>query len=149
MLALAALAAALLTAACSNSDNTGSGTPTSAPATSAAADNTKEVCAAAEKAITDGQQQFATELQKAMSAQGADQTTAIQALKTLFGQWVTSLRAEAAKATNPELKTALTTFSDELQKAADNINTPQDLQNFDMDSPAMKSASDTLDRLCG
>jgi hypothetical protein len=156
MLALTLLSAALLTAAAcnSNGNNTGSGgnAATPPPATSAA-DNTEEVCTAAEKVITDGMTTFSTELQKALAAatsgDEAAVTQSINAVKTLFTGWQQGLRAEADKATNTELKTALNTFADEIQKVVDQVKTADDLENLDMESAEMTAASDTLERICG
>jgi len=160
LFALAALSVALFgAAACNDSSNpsasgttpTGQASPTGG---TSSGDNTKEVCAAAEKVITDGTTKFTTELTNAMTAASSGNAEAanqaIAALKTLFSEWVQGLRAEASKATNAELKASLTTFADELQGAADKIKTAQDLQTLEnFETAEMTQASDALDRICG
>lgn len=155
VLALAALTTALFAAGCGDdTDGSTATTPTSAPATTAAADNTKEVCAASEKIIADGATKLSGELTGiARAAASGDPTVKQQALdsvKSLFTTWSTGLRAEADRATNPELKQALTTYLTEVDKAATSLRSFDDLKNLDkFETAEMKSAGQTLDRLCG
>lgn len=155
VLALAVLTAALFTAAACGNSNTPGGTATSAPAGNGASagDNTAEVCAAAKKTIEDSTRKLAEELTKALMAQSSGDAAAgaaaIQSLQALFTSTISSARTEAARATNAELKQALTTFADESEKAIANVKTPADLEKIDqLDTAALTAAQEKVDQIC-
>ncbi|HZN16932.1 MAG TPA: hypothetical protein VFB84_01910 [Micromonosporaceae bacterium] len=149
VLALAALAAALFAAGCGDTNDSTTG---GSPATTLA-DNTKEVCAAAEKAIADGTTRLGGEMGRiataAATGDAAAKQQALDSVKNLLKSWSTGVRAEADRATNPELKQALTTFSAEVDKmdaSLTSFDKLKDLGNFE--TPEIKTASETVNRLC-
>ena len=71
-------------------------------------------------------------------------------MKTLFGEWAAGMRAQAAKATNPELKSALTEYAVGLEKVNSQINGVADLDKLgDLNTAEIEAATDKVLRICG
>lgn len=159
LLAAAALAILCATAAACGSDNgnPSGGGATSAPANKAAAagDNTKQVCADAEKVVTDSTAKFSQELTKiltdAASGDPSADKAAVNSVKGMFNEWAAGLREQAGRASDDELKTALNDAADGIEKAASEIKSRADLQQADklLDAPELTRANEQLDKICG
>ncbi|HET8662073.1 MAG TPA: hypothetical protein VFM55_24200 [Micromonosporaceae bacterium] len=142
------MAAALFAAGCGDTDDSTGGTPATT-----LADNTKEVCVAAEKALADGTTKLGGEMGRIATATATGDATAKQqaldSVKNLLKSWSTGVRAEADRATNPELKQALTTFSTEVDKMDASLTSFDKLKDLGtFETPEIKAASETIERLC-
>ena len=152
-LAAAALAVLVATVSACGGDSDSGSTAAAPPADTAA--NTAQVCADAEKVVEDSTKKFAAEITKTLTAAATGDKsvtdTAVAEVKELFTVWADGIRGQAGKALDPELKTALTTMSEQLDKVASNVKSVDDLQNADklLDSPEFKAADQKLTELCG
>lgn len=141
MVAVAALTGAFFLAGCTADQTGGAGaTPSAAASPTAAvtvsavptdlAGNTRAVCVAVRQIVTDGAATFTREiteaLQAASSGAGAGDA-AVQEVKDLLARWASDLRAQAAIAVDPALRTALTTEADAFDRTAARIVTRDDL----------------------
>jgi hypothetical protein len=169
MVAAAGLALVLLAGAgCTDSNNSGrsSGTPGTSGSTSAGASGApggsgstgtsagpvtaadQQVCKDTEQLIADSTRKFGEELVKAAQS-GGDQA-ALTAVKTLFAEWSTGLKTQAAKATSTELKAALTEYATGLEKVNSQLNTFADLEKLDqLNTPEIESATEKIAQICG
>jgi hypothetical protein len=144
--------AAVLTACGGESDSGGTGSTAQGQDTAA---NTQQVCTAAQKVVTDSTTKFTQELTKSLTAAATGDKsvtgTAVKSVKDLFTVWADGIRAEAEKALDPELKTALTTMADGLVKVQSSITSFDDLQKADklLDSAELNAADQKLTQLCG
>lgn len=152
LLAAAALTAVVLTgAACSSSDtDTSASATTSAAATTAAAagsGNTQEIC-------TTTQQEFealGTQVTQVLSANlMTDPDKALASLKELIAQGATLIRAQAARATDAELKALMLQYADTMEANFAKVKTVADLQNIDaiMTSAEAAELQSKLDKFC-
>jgi hypothetical protein len=161
LIATAALAALVATgSACTTSTGSGSGssaTPTASTTagTGSGTADTKQVCADAQKVITDSTGELGVDLQKVVTAAAsgdqAKQDSAISALRDLFTRWSNGLREQAGKASNADLKAALTTYADKLAAVASQVKTFADLDkaNAVVSAPEVVDAARTVTKLCG
>ncbi|NUT34566.1 MAG: hypothetical protein HOV79_15995 [Hamadaea sp.] len=125
-LVLAVLGGALFaTAACSSDDTTGTGTPSSAPATSASVDikaNTAAACTSIDTVYGQLDTTVKPGLVKIlMAASSGDLATAqkeIKAIEPALTASMATVQAEVAKVQDPELKAALTAVVDSYGKLA-------------------------------
>ena len=149
-LALFAVGAALLAAAaCGDKADTVS--PSAAPATSASVDvkaNTAAACTAADALYATLEASAKAEITKGiMAAASGDKASAdkaLAALKPVFAAAATTLKGEAGKAADPEVKKALTDLADSYEAA-------QAFKSFDeFESLAAQSdaAEASLKKLC-
>jgi hypothetical protein len=163
LMAAAVLAVLCATAAaCSDSDDSptasapggSSSASASAAATAAAASgaparsgNTKQVCADAQKVVTDAITQFTQDVSKL--GPSPDRSAAAQTVKALFRDWADGLRELADKATDAQLTTALKDTADQIAKVAGSVNA--DLRQTDklLDSPEVRAAQSKIESLCG
>src|SRR5262245_21293575 len=152
VLALAVLTAAIIAAAgCDNSNANGTGqNNASAPA----GDNTTDVCAAAESSTRDALTKMAPELAKAIQASTSNDTAgaaaAVQAVKPIVEAWAAALRTETGKATNVELKGALTPLVAELDQMIPQMATATGIDGLpDMETTGFVSSIQTIERVCG
>jgi hypothetical protein len=109
----------------------------------------KQVCADQEKLVADSTRKFGEAVVQASQGNGGDQA-AVTAVKTLFSEWASGMRAQAAKATSPELKQALTQYAQGLEKVNNQINGVQDLDKLgDLGTTEIEQATDKVLRICG
>jgi hypothetical protein len=162
LLAAAALATVLFAAGCGSDGNDASGdsgaTPGPASTTAganAAGGNTEQVCTDARKVVTDATAKFTQEIGKAYAAAASGNPAAndqsVQTIKTMFTDWAKGLRAQAEKATDGQLKTALADAATEVEKVSGSIRSATDLEQADklLDSPALDAASKKIESICG
>jgi hypothetical protein len=163
LLAAAALAAlCATTAACgSDGDNSPSrGGPASAAAAATTAatsgyGNTKQICADAQKVITDSTAKFSQELTKVLgAASGGDASAkadAVKTIKAMFTELADGLRKQADKATDGQLEAALGETADQIAKVAGSIKSTDDLDQTDklLDAPELEAANKKLESFCG
>jgi hypothetical protein len=136
----------------SASPGTSSGTPGAVPPAEGGGTATGsdiEVCAAQERLVAESTRKFGEEVVKAATSEGGEQA-AVAAVKTLFAEWAAGMRAQAAKATNPELKSALTEYAVGLEKVNSQINGVADLDKLgDLNTAEIEAATDKVLRICG
>jgi hypothetical protein len=161
LLAAAVMGAGLFATACSGSGGDGAATTTAAsssagtPAAGAGGptDNTEQVCADADKAIKAAGEKFDRELDKAFGGEPDTRSDAeaLNSVRTVFTEWAAGVREHADRATDADLKAALSTYADEIGKLATVITSADDLADpdVDLDSPAVKTAADMMDAICG
>jgi hypothetical protein len=105
--------------------------------------------------ITDSTGELGVDLQKVVTAAAsgdqAKQDSAISALRDLFTRWSNGLREQAGKASNADLKAALTTYADKLAAVASQVKTFADLDkaNAVVSAPEVVDAARTVTKLCG
>jgi hypothetical protein len=153
--ALAALAATGSACESSNGSITGSkATSTASTATGSGTADTKQVCADAQKVITDSTGELGADLQKVLTAatsgDPAKQDSAVSALKDLFTRWSNGLREQAGKTSNADLKAALTTYADKLATVASEVKSLNDLDkaNAAVSSPEVTEAAKKVTQIC-
>jgi hypothetical protein len=158
--ALIALTATFGATACGADDKTPDasattpGTTTSGGPSGGTAANTAQVCADAEKAITESTTEFATAMQGITTAMaGGDETAKAAALartKDVFATWAAAVQEQANKALDPELKAALTTLGAEFASLTTKITSFEDLAKLEqlMESPAAEAAGEKMESLC-
>jgi hypothetical protein len=155
LLATAAFAAALLTAAACGSDPESDSDAGSDPSPSVdVSANSAEVCTATKKLITDSTKEFSESLATLITAKPDDKAAQEQSLasvKGLFTQWSEGLREQAGKAADPELKAGLTESADGLATATEQIKTFDDLEHADtaLDNAKMEAAGKKIEKVCG
>ncbi len=152
IMAATALAVLVLGAGCSNNSSGGTGassaptTPAASPTADVAA-NTKQVCDEVKQLNTDSAKKVADAIAKATAAalkgDEAGAKKAVDEANGLTRDWVTSLRAEAGKAQNPELAKALNDIADKVEKLLGPDATS------DMMNKTVQEAATTLKSLCG
>jgi hypothetical protein len=155
LLAIAAMAAVVLTgAACNNKTDTTT-TPTTAAPTSAAGNAAnKAVCDAAKKAVADGMTAIipqVTALQNAViKGDKAAQTKGIADLKTSVTAWATSMKATADSVTDPEFKATLAAIASAVETAGSQIKGVEDAGKVQelLSSPAVLEAGTKMEKLC-
>jgi hypothetical protein len=109
----------------------------------------KQVCADQEKLVAESTRKFGEAVVKAATGEGGEQA-AVAAVKTLFSEWAAGMRTQAGKATNPELKSALTEYANGLDKVNSQINGIGDLDKLgDLNTAEIESATDKILRICG
>jgi hypothetical protein len=109
----------------------------------------KQVCADQEKLVAESTRKFGEAVVRASQGDGGEQA-AVDAVKTLFGEWAAGMRTQAAKATSPELKQALTEYAQGLEKVNAQINGVQDLDKLgDLNTTEIEQATDKVLRICG
>jgi hypothetical protein len=147
------LSVALVGAAgCSQSGtSSGSGSTSSPSATGSptptvdASANTQQVCADAKKMTEEITAKLISDLPKTIQSGG----DAVATVKGWFTSWTSGLRAQAARAADPELKTALTDLADGLDEVTANIKTIDDLKKLNqLNSPKFDAAAQKLEKLC-
>jgi len=163
-LAAVALTALLAASGCTNTGGSGSSAGASgAPSASVSAGTSggvtgsvspadKQVCADTEKLITDSTRKFGEEVVKALQSGSSTeaQQKGVAAVKTLFAEWARGLREQSGKATNPDLKAALTEYATGLEKVNRQISTANDLSKLqELNTPEIESATDKVSRICG
>lgn len=129
MLAVAALAAALFAAGCGGSDSNtpgGGSTPTTdATTTGDLAADTKAICESTEKIVSAGLVTILSEVGKLTAAEAAkDQAAADRAraaAEAAAMKLASDIRAEAAKAQDPALKSALETAVTQFETMAKDV----------------------------
>jgi hypothetical protein len=136
----------------------GSGDPSGAPGGGQSGDpggggtatgDDKVVCDEQEKLVADSTRKFGEEIVKAATGEGGEQA-AVAAVKTLFAEWAAGMRTQAGKASNPELKGALTEYATGLDKVNSQINGVADLDKLgDLNTAEIESATDKILRICG
>lgn len=150
IMAAAAVAALVLGAGCSN-DNSGGAGASSAPTLSASptadvAANTKQVCDEVKQVNTDSAKKVSDAIAKATAAgiQGdeAGAQKAVGEANDITKDWVSKLRAAAAKAANPELAKALNDIADQVQKLLSEDAT------LDQMNKTVQEAATTLNKYC-
>jgi hypothetical protein len=122
---------------------TGTGTPSAGD---------RKVCDDTETLIADSTQKFGEEVVKVLDSGsvGEGQQKALAAIKTLFAEWSTGLRAQSGKASDPNLKKALSDYADGLEKVKNQINNINDLANLqDLNTPEIEAATDKIAEICG
>jgi hypothetical protein len=111
--------------------------------------NDKAVCDEQEKLVADSTRRFGEEIVKAATGEGGEQA-AVAAVKKLFADWAAGMRTQAGKASNPELKGALTEYATGLDKVNSQINGVADLDKLgDLNTAEIESATDKILRICG
>jgi Cu/Ag efflux pump CusA len=160
LMAAAALAVLCATAtACSDSGDSssasatgGSATASAAATTAAGSGNTKQICADAQKVVTDATTKFTQELTKVLAnaANGSD-ADAVKPIKNLFTEWADGLRELADRATDGQLKSALNDTADQIAKVAGSIKSATDLEQADklLDTPEVQAAEEKFEKFCG
>ena len=102
-----------------------------------------------EKLVADSTRRFGEEIVKAATGEGGEQA-AVAAVKKLFADWAAGMRTQAGKASNPELKGALTEYATGLDKVNSQINGVADLDKLgDLNTAEIESATDKILRICG
>jgi hypothetical protein len=154
VLALAALTTAIIaTAGCGTSNNNAGGsTPTNSSAP--AGNNTTEVCTAIESSTRDALNKMAPELAKAIQASTnkdtAAATAAVRAVMPIVQAWAGALRTETGKATDAELKGALTMMVAEFDKMIPQMATANGIDGLpDMETTDFVNSSKTIEKVCG
>jgi len=165
ILAAAALSVLLLTGAGCTDDNGGSGSATGPSASASAARGTatpgtgtssgpasaadKQICDDTQALVAQSTKKFSEEVVKAVQGGGGEQA-AVAAIKTLFAEWSAGLLIQSEKATNPELKSALKSYSQGIEKLNNQINTAADLTKMqDLNSPELQTATEKVSQICG
>jgi len=109
----------------------------------------KQVCADQEKLVADSTRKFGEAVVKAATGEGGEQAT-VAAVKTLFSEWASGMRAQAGKAQSPELKSALTDYAAGLDKVNSQINGIGDLDKLgDLNNGDIETATDRILAICG
>jgi hypothetical protein len=109
----------------------------------------KQVCADQEALVAESTRRFGEAVVKAATGEGGEQA-AVAAVKTLFSEWAAGMRTQAGKATNPELKNALTEYATGLDKVNSQINGIADLDKLgDLNTGEIESATDKILSICG
>jgi hypothetical protein len=145
VLALAAMAAAFIPAAgCGDA---------SGPSGNSGGDNTTEVCAAVETSTRGAMTKMAPEIAKAVEAAIANDSAAgaaaVQRVMPIVEAWTTSLRAEASKATDVELKSALTAMVSELDRMIPVMATANGIDGLpDMETAEFVNATKKIEDVC-
>jgi hypothetical protein len=111
--------------------------------------NDKQVCDDQEKLVADSTRKFGEEIVKAATGEGGE-AAAVAAVKTLFSEWAAGMRTQAGKATNAELKSALTDYATGLDKVNSQINGVADLDKLgDLNTTEIETATDKILKICG
>lgn len=147
MLAVAALAMGLFAAGCGGSDDNtaGGGTAptTGAPATSAA--DTKAVCQSVEQTVSTGLMTVLSEVGKLVAAEAqnnqAEAERARTAAETAAAKLVSDVRAEAAKAQDPAVKSALESAATKFEALAKDVKS--------INEQKLQEAGAEITQLCG
>jgi hypothetical protein len=127
----------------------GQNTPPAAGGGGTATGSDKQVCADQEKLVADSTRKFGEEIVKAASGDGGDKA-AIAAVKTLFSEWAAGMRTQAGKATNADLKSALTQYATGLDKVNSQINGIEDLDKLgDLNTGEIETATNKILEICG
>jgi hypothetical protein len=130
-------------------DPSGSGQPPPVDGGGTATGSDKQVCDEQEKLVAESTRKFSEAVVKAATGEDSEQAT-IAAVKALFGEWAAGMRTQAGKATNPELKGALTEYATGLDKVNSQINGIGDLDKLgDLNTAEIESATDKILRICG
>jgi hypothetical protein len=109
----------------------------------------KQVCADQEALVAESTRRFGEAVVKAATGEGGEQA-AVAAVKTLFSEWAAGMRTQAGKATNPDLKNALTQYAIGLDKVNGQINGIADLDKLgDLNTGEIESATDKILEICG
>lgn len=154
LLAIAAMAAVVLTGAACNKSDTPTTTPTTAAPTSAAANANKAVCDAAHKALTDGMTTLIpqmTSLQDAITkGDKVAQEKAVTDLKAALTAWAASVKVTADSATDPQLKATISEIVTAVEAGASQIKTIDDAKNAQtlLSSPVLANAATKIGQLC-
>jgi hypothetical protein len=163
-LAVVGLAVAVLAAAgCTSSDGSGasggasgsagagaSKRPSRTPVSVSAAD--RQVCTDTQKLISDSTGQFGQEVTKALQASSVaeGEQKALVAVRALFATWAAGLRVQSDKATNPDLKSALTEYATGLENVNAQIKTTADLKKLQqLNTPEIEAANEKVANICG
>ncbi|HEX6967500.1 MAG TPA: hypothetical protein VF174_01545 [Micromonosporaceae bacterium] len=171
-LSIAALTAVLLTSACAGeradiADVTPGGTPTSSAAptpspiveagatvspgtdaapspTTSAADNSAQVCAAAQQISNESAIAFVSELTQSLTAASQGDTAAAEAARgradAALGRWAIGLRERAAEATDERLRALLTEIAAEVDRMEPSVES--------VDAVKLDELQQRLERLC-
>jgi hypothetical protein len=153
---LAETTAVVMAAGCANGGNdAGGSTPTSqasAAAGNSGNDNTTEVCAAVESSVRVAMTEIAPLMAKAVQAAMANDkaagAAAVQAAIPAYEAWATALRTEATRATNAELKAALTAMESELGKLTAVMATANAIDSIDVETTEFVNATKTIEQVC-
>jgi hypothetical protein len=155
LLAIAAMAAVVLTGAACNKSDTPTTTPTTAAPTSAAGNAANAaVCDAAKKATTDAVTAFTTQMATIQDAIIKGDTTAeaaaVKGFKDFLTSWSASMQATADSAADPEFKATLAAVATAVGDSAGKINSIDDIKNAEtlMNSPALVDAGTKLAKIC-
>jgi hypothetical protein len=148
IMAAAAVAALVLGAGCSK-DNSGAGASSPTPSASPTLDvgaNTKQVCDEVKQLNTDSAKKVGDAIAKAtaaaMKGDEAGAKKAVDEANDITKDWVAKLRAEAAKAANPELAKALNDIADQVEKLLGEDAT------VDQMNKTVQEAGTTLNKYC-
>ncbi|SCE95884.1 hypothetical protein [Micromonospora chokoriensis] len=118
--------------------------PVSGPASSAAAGDAEQVCAAAQRASTTAVRTYVAELGRMVAAVGAGDGTAAEAARgraeAALDGWRTELRAQSERATDPQLKTMLTDLGTEVAALRVDVES--------IDETELDRLQQRLDQLC-
>jgi hypothetical protein len=159
LLTAAALAAVVLTgAACSKSEPTANGstpTPSATAATSAPPGlDLKTACTQVNALIQQEVLKYAANTDQIQKQLASGDMTKVQAaadqLKAFFISWATDLEAAAAKASDPDVKKAMTDLATLLRTGAANVD-PNNLANSIglLNTAAFSAAGAQLNKICG
>ena len=111
--------------------------------------NDKQVCDDQEKLVAESTRKFGEEIVKAATGEGGE-AAAVAAVKTLFSEWAAGMRTQAGKASNPDLKRALTDYATGLDKVNSQINGVADLDKLgDLNTAEIETATDKILEICG
>lgn len=160
ILATAALAASVLTAAACGSDSA-TGAAANPPGEGAwvtpsvdVSANNAEVCAATKELIRGSMTEFSESIATLITVQPDDKAAQDQALgtvKKLFTEWSAGMREQADKAADPSLKAGLTESAAGLETATAQIKTFDDLERAGgaLNNPTMEEAGKKIEKVCG
>jgi hypothetical protein len=152
------LAALVLAGGCTSggtaSGSPASGSTTSGTSSSAASSNTEQVCADAKKIVKDGTEKFTLVLPQAVQAVASGnrdaQNQALEAIRTTFKDWAAGLRAEAGKAKDADLRSALSEYASALDALVAQLKNVDDLSKVaGLNTPELQAAQDKFSKLCG
>ncbi|MGA4729676.1 hypothetical protein ACWEOS_09505 [Micromonospora taraxaci] len=118
--------------------------PASGPASSAAAGDAEQVCAAAQRASTTAVRTYVAELGRMVAAVGAGDSTAAEVARgraeAALDGWRTELREQSDRATDPQLKTMLTDLGTEVAALRADVES--------IDETELDRLQQRLDQLC-
>lgn len=118
--------------------------PASGPASSAAAGDAEQVCAAAQRASTTAVRTYVAELGRMVAAVGAGDSTAAEVARgraeAALDGWRTELREQSERASDPQLKTMLTDLGTEVAALRADVES--------IDETELDRLQQRLDQLC-
>lgn len=156
VLAVVALGGALFMAtACGTKTDNTAATPTAAASPTKAdySANTKEICGSLEKILTSAggiETKTSEAVKKAVAGKKTKaeiDKAALAAMKTVLIEWLAPVRAEAAKAQDPEFKAKVIAMADAWDATVNGIAKLDDATKA-FDAPEFAAAAGVLDTYC-